>query len=259
MRLITIPLLVSILLLSSCIKKGPNPNDPYESVNRKVHDFNMAFDATFLKPPAKLYKAVIPAKVRMGINNMYNNVDLIPSVGNDLLQREWRLALQDSWRFFINSTIGIAGIFDPAAGWGLPPHSNDLGITFAKWGDKNSPYIVIPFLGPSTMRDGMGLMFQYSLMTPYPYIKDPAILYPVLGLRYVDLRAQLLDSDRLMAQALDPYAFLRDAYLQYRNYHINGAQQTSVDAGALYVDEEEVGDYIDDDEEEDSQPAQANG
>ncbi len=236
----------SLILLTSCLHKGPNPTDPYESINRETHKFNMAFDATFLKPPAKLYKAVLPAPLRASINNAYNNILMLPTVANDLLQAEGRQAIKDSWRFLINSTFGIAGLFDMAASnFSLPPHYNDLGLTFAKWGDKQSPYIVIPFLGPSTIRDGMGVLFDYTLFTPYPYIRNDAVIYSLLGLRYVDLRSQMFETERLMDEALDKYSFLRDAYLQHRNYLIRGEQGETEN---LYVDEREVGDYLDEPE-----------
>lgn len=231
----TVAVLASTLMVSACASTGTNPQDPYESFNREVYKFNMAFDATMLKPPAKLYAKIIPAKVRAGINNVYNNINMLPTVANDLLQASWNDAIKDSWRFVINSTLGVAGIFDPASTMKLPPHSNDLGLTFAKWGDKQSPYLMIPFLGPSTFRDGMGMMFDYALFTPYPYIQSDALLYGVLGLRYVDLRSQMFDTERLMADAIDPYAFMRDAYLQHRQFLITGEQQ---DTGDLYVDEE---------------------
>lgn len=233
--LITLATLTSTLMLSACVTKGTNPADPYESFNRKIYKFNEGFDAVILKPPAKVYKKVIPAQVRAGINNVYDNVNMLPTVANDLLQADLNMAIKDTWRFIINSTIGVAGIFDPASTFKLPPHSNDLGLTFAKWGDKKSPYLVIPFLGPSTFRDGMGLMFDYALFTPYPYIKSDAFLYSVLALRYVDLRSQMLDADRLMADAIDKYAFMRDAYLQHRQYLMTGEQ---ADTGELYVDDE---------------------
>lgn len=229
--------LATSIMLSACVAKGTNPDDPYERFNRKVYKFNEGFDKFVLKPPAKVYAAVIPPQVRAGINNVYDNVNMIPTVGNDLLQAEWNLAIKDTWRFIINSTIGIAGIFDPASTYKLPPHSNDMGLTFAKWGDKKSPYLVIPFLGPSTFRDGMGLMFNYALLTPYPYIKSDAVLYGVLGLRYIDLRSQMLDTDRLMADAIDKYTFMRDAYLQHRQYLMTGESQQQ-ESSALYVDEE---------------------
>lgn len=242
MRLIAVLL---TLLLTSCVCKGPNPADPYESINREIHKFNMAFDATMLKPPARLYKAMVPAPVRGSINNVYENINMIPTTANDLLQGDFRSATKSTWRFFINSTFGVAGIFDVAARWGLPPHTNDLGLTFAKWGDKHSPYIVIPFLGPSTIRDGMGMLFEYALITPYAYIDDDAVLYSILALRYVDLRSQFLDTERLMQEAIDPYAFIRDAYLQHRAYMINGSAGDE-NAGAMYVeDDSQPSDYVD--------------
>lgn len=223
------------LLLSACTTKGSNPVDPYESLNRKIHTFNMAFDATMLKPPARLYKAVVPAPVRAGINNAYNNVNMLPTVANDLLQGEWQYAYKDTWRFIANTTIGIGGIFDVASRFSLPPRSNDLGITFAKWGNKQSPFIVIPLLGPSTIRDGMGQMFDYALFTPYPYIKSDALLYSLLGLRYIDIRSQMFDTERLISESYDQYSFIRDAYLQRRNFLITGEQ---AEADALYIDDE---------------------
>lgn len=240
MRLIVaISALASSLLLSACISKGTNPEDPYESVNRKTHAFNRAFDATILKPAAKLYKTVLPAPIRSGINNVYCNVNMIPSTINDLLQGDGNSAIKDTWRFIINSSYGIVGIVDVAETFGLPPHSNDLGLTFAKWGDKKSPYIVIPLLGPSTFRDGMGMMFDYVLFTPYPYVNSSYAIYSILALRYVDLRSQMLETDRLIAEALDQYSFIRDAYLQHRNYLITGEPQQ--DSGSLYIDDDSSG------------------
>ena len=231
---LTMTTLAGTLMLSACMK-GAHTDDPYESFNRKVYKFNTAVDTHLLKPAAKVYAAVIPPQIRAGVNNVYNNVNMLPTVANDLLQADLNNAIKDTWRFIMNSTIGIAGIFDPASTVKLPPHSNDLGLTFAKWGDKKSPYLVIPLLGPSTFRDGMGMIFDYAIFTPYPYIQSDALLYGILGFRYVDLRSQMLDTDRLMADAIDKYTFMRDAYLQHRQYLISGEQQNT---GELYVDEE---------------------
>lgn len=235
MRLISIIISATTsLVLTSCACKGKDPRDPFEPFNRKVYQFNTALDNVFLKPPAKLYRAIIPAPVRKSINNFYSNLDLIPTVGNDLLQAQGKWAIKDSWRFIINSSLGIGGLFDVAQTFGLPPHSNDLGLTLAKWGDKNSPYLVLPLLGPSTLRDGAGWLFQFALYSPYVYINNDAVVYSLLALRTVDLRSQLLDTERIMDEALDKYTFMRDAYLQHRNYIISGAQQ---DNGTLYVDD----------------------
>lgn len=237
MRLTSIfAVLTSGLLLSGCMSKGTNPDDPLEPINRKFHAFNMVFDRYILRPPAVAYKTVIPSIVRAGINNAYNNVNMLPTVANDLLQAEWNYAIKDTWRFIANSTMGIGGLFDVASTFSLPPHSNDLGLTFAKWGDKKSPYFVIPLLGPSTIRDGMAMMFDYALFTPYPYIHSNYVLYGLLGLRYIDIRSQMLETDRLINESFDKYAFIRDAYLQHRNYLITGEQQ---DNGSLYVGDED--------------------
>lgn len=256
MRFIAIFFIVSFsLILTSCMPKGSNPDDPYESLNRKTHKFNMAFDATVIKPPAKLYKAIVPPKLKTGIDNVYNNVNMLPTIANDLLQADFNDAIKDTWRFLINSTFGIAGIFDIAASdFSLPPHSNDLGITLAKWGDKQSPYFVIPFLGPSTFRDGMGVIFDYALFTPYPYISSDQILYSIIGLRYIDLRSQMFETDRLMGEAIDHYAFMRDAYLQHRHYVITGGEDDSL--GTLYVDDDEEDDEDEDEDEESDTDAQ---
>ena len=252
MRLISIVIsFTSSLVLAGCACKGTNPVDPFEPFNRKVYKFNTAFDNVFLKPPAKVYRAVVPAPVRKSVNNFYNNLDLIPTVGNDLLQAKGKWAIRDSWRFIINSSLGVGGLFDVAKTFGLPPHSNDLGLTLAKWGDKNSPYLVIPLLGPSTLRAGARWLFQFALYSPYVYIHNDTVVYSLLALRYVDLRSQLLDTDRIMDEALDKYSFMRDAYLQYRN---NLIADNQADTGTLYVDDKkadqkvvaEIGsDYVD--------------
>lgn len=231
--LLPIPLL-STLMLSSCLHLGNNPADPYEPWNRKIHNFNMAFDATMLRPPAKLYRAILPPRLRKGINNAFNNVDMLPSIANDLLQAEGKWAIKDTWRFLINSSLGVGGFFDVANTFGLPPHYNDLGLTFAKWGDKQSPYLVIPLIGPSTLRDASGWLFQFALWTPYVYLQNEALMYSLLGVRYLDLRSQLVDSEALMGEALDNYSFLRDAYLQRRTYLITGVEQ---DNEPLYVED----------------------
>ena len=237
MRLIkTMFFLMSNLLLLGCVSKGLNPDDPYESINRKTHAFNMAVDTAVLKPAATIYVSVLPSFVRTGINNAYNNINLLPTVANDLLQADTNDAIKDTWRFIINSTMGLGGILDVARRFNLPPHSNDSGLTFAKWGDKKSPYIVIPLLGPSTIRDGMGLMFDYALFTPYPYIRSNYILYGLLGVRYVDLRSQMFDTERLLNESFDKYSFIRDAYLQHRQYLIGGEQ--AQDNGSLYVNDD---------------------
>lgn len=219
--------MATTLTLTGCAHKGTNPVDPYEPFNRKIYTFNNAVDKTLLRPTAKLYRAIIPGFVRKGVNNFFNNLDMVPSVANDVLQAEGKWVIKDSWRFVINSTLGIGGLLDVAQKFGLPAHYNDVGLTLAKWGDKKSPYIVIPLLGPSTIRDGSGMLFQFVLWSPYVYINNDPLAYGLAGLRYIDLRTQLLDSEQIMDQALDKYSFMRDAYLQHRNYQISSIGQQS--------------------------------
>lgn len=234
-------ILLASLILGSCVHEAPNPIDPYEAFNRKIYKFNQTVDTLALKPVARFYKTILPPQIRIGINNAYNNVAMLPTAANDLLQGDWRHAIKDSWRFFINSTFGVAGLFDVAdKSFGLPPHYNDLGLTFAKWGDKNSPYLVVPLLGPSTIRDAMSIPFDYML-TPFPYLRRGAAIYSLAALRYIDLRSQLLETDRLFDEAFDQYSFIRDAYLQHRHFLIFGEEITHEhenEADSLYVDEE---------------------
>ena len=213
-------ILFVVLFLNGChYHCSSNPEDPFENINREVFKFNMAFDATVIKPPTHLYIWAIPAPVRASINGVYNNVATLPTIANDILQLNFQQTQKDLVRLLINTTLGIGGIFDVASTKGYPVHRNDFGLTMAYWGSPRSPYIMIPFLGPATIRDSMGLIVDYTLFSPYPYIPD-VYLWPILGVRYVDLRSQLVDSEPLLKNALDQYAFIRDAYLQLRKNQI---------------------------------------
>lgn len=236
MRSIAAILITSTFLLCGC-PKSSNPDDPFESINRFTYRFNTAVDTAVLKPAAIAYKTLLPQFIRSGINNAYDNIGMLPTVANDLLQGKGRYAIKDTWRFIINSSLGIGGLIDVASTFSLPPRNNDMGLTFAKWGNKQSPYVVIPLLGPSTVRDGFGLMFDYTFFTPYPYIKNSAAMWSILGVRYAGLRSQLLDSDPIISQAIDKYAFIRDAYLQHRNYLITGGEATQDSGESLYIEE----------------------
>ena len=132
-----------------------NPADPYEPFNRVMYNFNDFIDRALLKPAAKLYNKIMPIPLRKGISNIFSNLDNIPTVANDVLQTNFYQAASDSWRFAINSTVGIAGFFDVAEDLGLERNFEDLGLTFAQWGWKTSNYLVLPFIGPSTVRDGL--------------------------------------------------------------------------------------------------------
>jgi len=225
--------LVFTLLLNGCKHHCSHPDDPFEDINRQVYKFNAAFDATMLKPASTAYYDYVPDRVRAAINNIFNNIAMLPTIGNDILQLQGKHAINDFGRFFLNSTLGLAGIGDVATNLHVPNHHNDFGLTLAHYGNTTSPYIIVPFLGPATIRDGFGLIVDYTFLTPYPLIAD-RFLYGILSTRYVDLRSQLIAGDNLLHDSLDPYLFMRDAYLQYRNNLINNQD----DSSTLYVPEE---------------------
>lgn len=216
-----------------------NQQDPLESINRPVFEFNQAMDTVLITPVAKIYNTLIPSLIRTGADNVFDNIALLPTVANDLLQGEFKHALNDTWRFIINTTIGIGGIGDPATEFGLPEHFNDMGLTLAHWGYRNSSYVVLPFLGPTTIRDGAATVADYYLFTPYPYIHSDYLIYGILTYRYLTIKAQLLDANNLMnAVALDPYTFTRDAYYQYRNNKIDTGSNAD-NSEYLYLEEKE--------------------
>jgi len=170
-----------ILLLSACVTTNNDPRDPFESYNRKVYAFNTAVHNAVFRPTSKAYNHIIPWPIRQGVINVFTNLYQLPTIANDLLQGEVKLAMKDIGRFLINSTIGIAGLFDVATDMGLERTYQDLGITLAKWGDRNAPYLVIPFFGPSTIRDLFGTVFDYRLFTIYPYVEPPLLRYGLMG------------------------------------------------------------------------------
>jgi phospholipid-binding lipoprotein MlaA len=189
--------------------------DPYEKINRPIFKFNYELDKDLVRPVAKGYNKIIPTYIQARVLNFFNNLNMIPSTINDALQLNVYQTLADGSRFIANSTVGILGLYDVAAKMDLPPHHNDLGLTFARWGLVKSPYLVIPFFGPSTIRDAFGEVGNIYLSV-WPYIGDDLITYPLFGVNKLNQRASLLGADKLVDTAFDPYVFVRDAYLQKR-------------------------------------------
>lgn len=189
-------------------------------MNRQVYRFNMLVDNVVLRPAAKGYKRVTPKPARTGISNFFDNLEIPITVVNDLLQLKPLDAVRDTGRFFANSTIGLAGFFDPASSWGLAPHSEDFGITLARWGVSSGPYLQIPLLGPSDARDAFGLYIDHFGSAFFWTGWKPATRNPIYLLGAVQLRAQYLSLDSLLEQSYDPYAFMRNTYLQNRDQTI---------------------------------------
>ena len=195
-------------------------NDPLESVNRGVYKFNDAIDGVVLKPVAGAYKAVTPSPIRKGINNFFNNLKSLTTVLNDVLQLKFAHAFKDAGRFVINSTFGLAGFIDVASMDNIPVHREDFGQTLGHWGVGSGAYIVLPFLGPSTVRDAAGFGFDTVTSDPITYahnIGQVRLHNQLRVVSFIDKRAELLNAtDILDSASLDSYAFMRDAYLQSR-------------------------------------------
>lgn len=190
--------------------------DPLQGFNRGVQAFNDTADRFVLKPVAKGYTKVLPEGVRHGIGNFFQNLTYPLVIVNQLLQGKVKLGVSDTGRFLMNSTLGICGLFDPASHAGMPLHEEDFGQTFAKWGIGRGPYIVIPFLGPSDVRDGAGSLLSYAV-NPIQYVTDDTTTrISLTALNLVQTRAGLLEAEKLISG--DRYIFMRDAYLQRRDY-----------------------------------------
>lgn len=202
-------------LLTGCATSG-NPKDPIEGFNRAMFAFNDGLDTVLIKPVAKGYDAVLPAPVRTGVTNFFGNIaDLFIGV-NNLLQGKPDQALSDFGRVVINSTIGILGLFDVATEAGLEKHEEDFGQTFGRWGVGDGAYVVIPFFGPRTVRDTVGLVLDVKA-DPVANLSDVATRNSLLALRVIDNRADLLPADKVIEEAaLDKYSYIRDGYLQRR-------------------------------------------
>lgn len=233
-RQISATLLIAIVLISrvSLADESATPKDPYQNYNRHAYKLNDTLDKVIFKPIATAYSSILPNPVRKSISNFFSNLAIIPTIANDLLQVKFEQATSDTWRLFFNTTLGIGGLFDVATKMGLPEHYEDLGLTLAHWGYTSSAYLVLPILGPSTVRDAITLPVHYNYLTIYPYIQDKTVSYGLVGLNFVSKRADLLDFDGTIQQAsIDPYKFQRNAYLQRREYLMenNGHQENEPD------------------------------
>ncbi|PKO47833.1 MAG: ABC transporter [Betaproteobacteria bacterium HGW-Betaproteobacteria-22] len=206
------------LALNGCASQASK--DPLEGINRGIYKFNDVADKAVFKPVATGYKAVAPTPVRKGINNFFNNLGSITSVLNNLLQFKFANAFSEAGRFVINSTFGLAGFIDVASMDKIPVHKEDFGQTLGHWGVGSGAYLVLPFLGPSTVRDTTGLVFDSATTDPITYthnIGEIRLHNQLRAVQFLDKRTELLDASDLVDEAsLDPYAFMRDAYLQRR-------------------------------------------
>jgi phospholipid-binding lipoprotein MlaA len=207
--------LVTLTLFSGCASTG-NPRDPLEPLNRGIYHFNDGVDNLLMKPAATVYRGVVPPVVRTGVSNFFSNIGDVIVALNNLLQGKFTHAVSDVGRIAVNTTAGLLGVIDVATEIGLEKHNEDFGQTLGYWGIGDGPYLVLPFLGPSSFRDGIGWLVDFYT-DPVTYVDPSRDRNIFWGTRFVSRRAELLDTSKILdTAALDPYEFLRDAYLQRR-------------------------------------------
>jgi phospholipid-binding lipoprotein MlaA len=200
-----------------------NPRDPWQRMNRGIYKFNDTFDRAIAQPVARTYVRVLPQTIRTGVTNFFNNVTYPDVIVNALLQGQLEPFARDTGRFVVNTTVGLGGLFDPASHIGLTYEDRDFGQTFGKWGIPPGPFVVLPFLGPSDVRDGLGRVPD-AYAEPWAYINNPYWDYGTLLVYEVDERAAILPLTDLARKTYDPYAFERNAYLQHRDFMVQGPQ-----------------------------------
>jgi phospholipid-binding lipoprotein MlaA len=208
------------LLLQGCASVAANdPRDPWEGMNRQIYGFNDKLDAAILQPVARTY-VQLPSFVRTGVHNFMGNLGDVWTTVNATLQLKGRVAAESLMRVAVNSTLGLYGLLDIASEAGMDKHKEDLGQTLGHWGVKPGPYVVLPVLGPSTLRDTVALPVDLQA-SPSQYFAHSQTRTGVTLLRVTDTRAGLLKAgDALKAAALDPYSFVRDAWLQKREFDV---------------------------------------
>lgn len=195
--------------------------DPWRETNERIFAFNDFFDQLLVRPVANTYTIVLPRFARQGIGNFFSNLNDINVFVNDLLQLKFTAALNDSGRFFINSTLGVVGFVDVASGMGLRKNEEDFGQTLGFWGVASGPYVVLPVFGSSNVRDSLGLVLD-TLFNPIQYHDEGEVRLVLFTLQEIDTRASLLSMDELVTG--NRYLFVREAYVQRRQYLVNDGQ-----------------------------------
>jgi phospholipid-binding lipoprotein MlaA len=226
LRLAALPAcaLLALALLGGCASTGgsqaKNPKDPFESVNRGIYKFNDVVDRATLKPVARGYKKITPEWFRRSVGNFFSNLQYPATIVNQLLQGKGTLAARDTGRLLTNTLLGFGGILDPASRVGLEKNDEDLGQTLGAWGVPSGPFITLPFLGPTTVRDAPSSFAEFFL-DPLTYSDVQwEVLWGARALDIIDVRAQYLSLDPVIERSYDPYAFVRNSWLQRREYQV---------------------------------------
>ncbi len=222
------PCLVLLLVsfLSACATTGAgDPRDPWEGFNRGVYSFNEAVDSAIFNPISTVYKAITPEIVDTGITNFFSNVGEVSVIANDILQFKFGQALSDLARFVFNSTLGLLGFFDVSTEMGFEKHDEDFGQTLATWGMGHGPFLMVPFFGPSSVRDATGFAVDAGLFNPIFYLDNELLRAGLLTMNYIDFKADLTSASNLLEEAaLDKYEFIKNAYFDRRETLVNDGE-----------------------------------
>lgn len=209
------------VMLVPFVAQAATEEDPWESVNRPIFRFNDLLDTYALKPLAQGYQAITPQFLEDGVHNMFRNVGDVGNLANDVLQAKPRAAGVDTARLMFNTTFGLLGFFDVGTKMGLHRNDEDFGQTLGYWGTGSGPYVMLPFLGPSTLRDAPS-KYVDSYTQPYRYMNNIPARNMAIGMSIIDTRASLLSSEKLISG--DKYVFIRNAYLQNREFKVKDGQ-----------------------------------
>ena len=222
MRLKVIALVLFVFAVAGCTSVPVDQrieSDPWEGMNRSLYSANIAIDKATTRPLAKGYRAVLPSPVRKGVSNFFRNLTTPRSIVNNLLQGKPARGFSEFGRFLFNSTLGVAGVFDVATAGGMDEYREDFGQTAAVWGVSDGPYVMLPILGPQTLRD--------AILLPVDIVFDPLYQYgntsvrdKLYVLRLIDLRYRILATDKFFDDSKDPYVTMRESYLQNREYEV---------------------------------------
>src|SRR5271170_817722 len=223
---------VFALTIGGCVTLPPGskpaPQDPWESWNRGVYKVNDKLDRAIAKPVARAYLHVVPSPIRTGVSNFFDNLTTPTVMINDALQGKLLAAGNDLGRFLFNSTVGLGGLLDPATAAGMAKNDEDFGQTLGHWGVHPGPFLELPLLGPSDLRDGPSRLVD-AYLKPTQYISNLYVRYGLYLPYVVDLRASLLPLEETLKNTFDPYAFIRDAYLQRRAYLVSDGKDNNDD------------------------------
>lgn len=227
-RMRVVSLGVAALALAGCSTvQTPAKEDPWEGFNRTIFTFNDKVDTYALKPAAQGYKKVLPQPVQDSVTNFFANIGDVYNAANNLLQLRIADGVSDIMRMVINTVFGVGGLFDVATLAKLPKHNQDFGLTLGHYGVPAGPYLVLPLYGPSTVRDAAGTAGNYFI-NPITYVDPPALSWGLYGLNVLSTRANLLGATELIeGAALDRYSFVRNAYLQRRQYLLTGGSSAA--------------------------------